>query len=369
VLAHHFKLEVRNASLLRRKMAPLVLRMFVLLLWVGTCPDAFAEPGPTVRVRCDTFMGAEDQARVEVRVRSELRNRKPSAGTLELACEPTSVTGGWRLQGALVASKTLSVGPEDARPEMLLWLASLMLETANEPSTDDTFITGSTEVAALGPESQPEWLPAELSLSDATSSRRAPAAIERTRATLRSLDLPSPPPPISEQKTYRKTEHRLIFELGIRYAYYSGTVTGTLGPTLHAQVPLARAVSLAMAATLLMGTSDSRAFRLLDGAAFGGLSWAPFHGAEVTFGPTLSWARASETRGEASRDSMTGGLEGSLKVRFAHRKLGLFSQLGVRSLADDRYLVTVGEPGAISEAEVLIPHWHAFFSAGMTIIP
>lgn len=354
---HHSLLETRGVTILQRKATELVVGGLILVASLGIASGAAAEPRTEVSIQCRDFIGLDELARVEVRVRTELRHHVETPGRLELACTDTSVTGGWRVGPDLFALKTLSVGPTDARPEMLLWLASLLLETKGE----------------VAPQGTPSQVPSpEPGATDpfALGTFRSYSALELSRT-------PNEPEEVTVRKVQSKGRaakerspsrgNRPTFKAGLRYAYYGELVAGTVGPALGAELPLSDAFGIDINATLLLGQNDATALGLIDGGAFAGVFWSPLRGIQLVLGPALSWAHLS--RGSGSQGSLTPGLEGGLKAHFTRGPLGMFTELGVRALSDARYAVFQDQDGDTLSTQVLIPHFHAFFSAGVTFAP
>lgn len=307
--------------------------------------------GPSVLIRCEQ-LSAEERARVEVRVLTELRTVRAPPGVLELTCEETSVRGGWRKDGALHDARNLSVAPGDDRTEMLLWISSLLLETAGDRSPGPAPPAGQDDPPATeGPELAPEESPALV----------PPAAPTEPPAQ-------SGPPPAQEnaepgREQEKKSSPAFPFSLGaaLLYGHYGTELAGSLGPELTGHLGVLGPFGGSAALSIAFGTEQPSSLTLIEGALSIGADYALFPGALLNVGPVLSFAQVSD--GEVARGSLTAGVEASLRVQWP-RPFGGFAQAGIRGLIDERRAVSTNQDDTVAFAGTLIPHWYPFFAIG-----
>lgn|GEM_PF-2462846 len=321
---------------------------------LGILPSPVWAQGPEVLIRCDEI-SAEERARVEVRLLTELRTLPGAPGTLELTCTSTTVQGGWRTGDGLHDTRNLSVAPGDDRTEMLLWIGSLLLETQGDRQK------GQPEEIQPPPETRtPIEEPPEPE-PPAPDTTDAPAPLPPAQGESEKSEEPETPADPSEPSA--NNERALLIDVGALYSHYGTEIEGALGPHLGATVALLGPWGVSAHADLLFGTRQPRSIGTLEGVFFVGGSFSPVSWAQVSLGPTLSFAELSATN--VSRTSVTAGFEASARAAWAH-PLGVFIQVGLRILADQRRVVLGqgDEPGGW--AGTFVPAVSPFATLGGT---
>lgn len=321
---------------------------------LGTLPSPVWAQGAEVLIRCDEI-NAEERARVEVRLLTELRTLPGAPGTLELTCTSTTVQGGWRTEGGLHDTRNLSVAPGDNRTEMLLWIGSLLLETQGDRQKGKP-----DEAQAPTPPSPQDRQPPEPSAPapEATSEEApSPPDAEEKRPT---PDSPSEVPPNQPPPRHRR---HFGVDVGALYSHYGSEMEGALGPHLGAELGLVGPFGLSAHADLLFGTRQPRSIGVLEGVFFVGGSFSPTSWARLLVGPTLSVAELSAAN--ASRVSVTAGFEASARAAWA-RPFGVFVQVGLRVLADERRVVLGQSDGPGAWSGTFIPAVSPFAALGGT---
>lgn len=309
-----------------------------------------------VLIRC-AELSPEERARVEVRLLTELRTFPNPPGVLELTCEKDSVRGGWLKDGKLYDARNLSVAPGDNRTEMLLWISSLLLETEGDRSPESAM---GASAAPAKPPTVGETLPAEPSPEPPVDSGPksepvvAPALATASSATRAEAERPA-------SRNDDRTPIPLSVEAGLAYALYATEIAGALGPHVGGHFTILGPFGASILANVLFSTEQPASLDTLEGTLFLGADWAPLPFTQILFGPSLSWARVSGTN--AARESLTFGVEASMKVFFP-RPWGVFAQLGVRGLADERQVVVTDPDGTGSYSATFLPHWSPFLAIG-----
>lgn len=316
---------------------------------------AQGQSGP-VAIHCDE-LSAEERARVEVRLLTELRTLPNPPGVLELTCENGAVRGGWLQGGTLHDARNLSVAPGDSQTEMLLWIASLLLETEGDRVAGAPGATRPPPPVSLPVPEGGAVPPSGVS----PAPEPAPEAAPTTAAT---TALPSPAdsePSQSDERKTRPPEEAVSIEAGLSYAHYGAELDGALGPHLGGHLPVFGPFGATWAASVLFGTEEPASLNTLEGAFFLGADWAPLSVLRLSLGPSLSWARVADAT--IAHESLTFGIETSLKAVFP-RPLGFFAQAGIRGLADERRVVWTDPNSAPGASATFIPHWSLFFALG-----
>jgi hypothetical protein len=239
-------------------------------------------------------------------------------------------------------TRSLSVGQQDDLPEMLMWLASLVLETANDR----------TEPTAPAP---PPPVPS------ATSAPAQAAPVEAARAP----GPPAAPEPPEQRKPARWRLPRLSAGAGAAYAHYGHDVQGAFGPLVSATAFVSPNLGVSLAAGLVFGTERPSDLAMFEGSLTLGAEWAPLPWAGVSLGPVLSWAHVSSRRSDSAEDSLTAGLEASLKGEVPAGDFRFYAQVGARGLFDERQVSLVAPGQGASAPMVFIPNWYAFFALGV----
>lgn len=323
---------------------------------------------------------------------SQLRGMPQVVGTLELACERDRVRGGWSVGGELRHPRNLSLGAEDDRTEMLLWLASLLLETETDRSVGGAGMVEATPDARVPDVETPPATelavgasPAEIRQPDARSAdvvappasgAEEPAAREVLPAEESAKqDTSSGAGTERERNNQEGTEAAVegepgdqaagAAELGLSYSYYGRAVSSALGPRLGGEILVSPPFGIVLAASFLWGTSEPNALQLTEGTLFAGGSWSPLPWARVMAGPMLSWVRLAEAGGEASRSSVTPGVEASVSVHWPKDGWAGFAQFGMQGRAEKRVVRFTSEDGSPDRTATYLSYWSGYLCLGV----